>query len=130
VRLLLDTHTWLWLLTAPERLSESARETILDPANETVLSVASVWETAIKHAAGKLVLASSPLVLVETSIRDLATSLLPIDVRHALEASSLPLYHRDPFDRMLVAQARLDGCTLVTADEVVHRYGVACIWAT
>ena len=94
-----------------------------------ILSVASAWELAIKHALGKLPLHGSPSQLVEVSVRELNMSVLPIALGHALAAAGLPLHHRDPFDRMLVAQAQLDGLTLVTADAALQAYGGALLWA-
>jgi PIN domain nuclease of toxin-antitoxin system len=129
VRLLLDTHVWLWMLTTPERLNEAARSAVADPAHEVVLSAASAWEVAIKHELGKLPLNGSPAQLVEVSIRELNVSVLPITIGHALAAATLPLHHKDPFDRMLVAQAGLEGLTLVTADEVIRQYDGVLLWA-
>jgi PIN domain nuclease of toxin-antitoxin system len=129
VKLLVDTHIWLWMLTAPERMNEAARNAIANPANEVILSVASAWEVAIKHALGKLPLHAPPARLVEISVTMLGVNVLPIALDHALAAAALPQHHRDPFDRMLVAQAQLDGLTLVTADDVLRQYGGTLLWA-
>lgn len=129
MKLLLDTHIWLWALTTPERVHEGVRSAIADPRTDIVLSAASAWELAIKHAAGKLALASSTAELVEVSIRALRLRLLPIEVEHALLAASLPRHHNDPFDRMLIAQSRLAGLTLVTADVALREYGDPLLWA-
>jgi len=129
MRLLLDTHVWLWALTTPERVNEVVRSAIADTRNDTVLSVASAWELAIKHAAGKLSLASPAAELIEVSVQALRIRLLPIEVDHALLAASLPRHHNDPFDRMLIAQSRLAGLTLVTADAEIREYGDPLLWA-
>jgi PIN domain nuclease of toxin-antitoxin system len=112
--LLLDTHVWLWMLSAPERLNAVTQALLVDRENQLWLSVASVWEVAIKHARGKLPLQDSVGALVDLSTRQLGLTVLPIDVAH---------------DRILVAQAQLESMTLVTADELVARYG-PCHWAT
>ena len=91
----MDTHVWLWTLTTPERLNESTRSAIRDPENEAVLSVASVWEVAIKHALGKLPLSGSPSRLIEVSVHQLKLNVLPIAAGHALAAATLPLHHKD-----------------------------------
>jgi PIN domain nuclease of toxin-antitoxin system len=129
VKLLVDTHIWLWMLITPERLNDAARAAITDPANDTILSVASAWEVAIKHALGKLPLASSTAQLVAFSVHELKISVLPIELGHALAAAGLPPHHKDPFDRMLVAQARLADLTLVTADDAIRQYGGDVLWA-
>jgi PIN domain nuclease of toxin-antitoxin system len=127
LKLLLDTHVWLWAMVSPERLNQATRTAIADPTNEAWLSVASAWETAIKRALGKLAL--DPALLVDVSIQQLRIQVLPIALDHALEAASLPAHHRDPFDRMLVAQARLEGLTLVTADHLLQKYDQGVMWA-
>ncbi len=126
--LLLDTHVWLWSLGDPDRLSSTVRAAIVD-APEVVLSVASVWEVGIKHAMGKLALPGGPRPLVDEAVRALHARVLPIGVDHVLEAARLPMYHRDPFDRLLVAQCRVEGLTLVTVDEALRPYEVALLWA-
>ena len=121
MRLLLDTHVLLWALGDPASLSRDARGAIEDDSNDVLASAASAWEISIKRTAGKL---DAP--------EDLASALdatgidpLAITVEHAVAAGALPLHHCDPFDRMLVAQARIDGLTLVTRDSLLSRYGVA-----
>jgi PIN domain nuclease of toxin-antitoxin system len=128
VRLLLDTHVWLWMLSAPERLNATTQSALTDEANELWLSVASAWEVAIKHARGKLPLPDTVSDLVILSGDRFGMQLLPIRLPHALAAAALPPYHNDPFDRLPVAQAQLEAMSLVTADEVVARYG-ATVWA-
>jgi PIN domain nuclease of toxin-antitoxin system len=119
VRLLPDTHVLIWVSGMPQRLPAAARELLEDPLNELVFSVASIWEMAIKAARGSLV------VDVAMLRRDLIASghfELPVTGPHAIEAATLPTLHRDPFDRLLVAQARLEGLLLLTADRQVAAY--------
>ena len=124
MRLLLDTHALLWWLADDVRLGERARRVIAAPENDVYVSAASAWEIAIKAGLGKV---SAPNDLAE-QIDASAFFALPIDVVHALEVRQLPEHHRDPFDRLLVAQARLEGLTLVTADPRISRYDVPVLW--
>ena len=127
MRLLLDTHEWLWMHTAPERLSRGARMLIEDPANELVLSLVSCWEIAIKYALGKLPLPSAPGEFVALALGIEPVELLPITLPHALRVATLPHHHRDPFDRLLVAQALIEGIPIVTADLRLAAYGIETI---
>ncbi len=127
MRYLLDTHVFLWLATAPERLGRHLA-VIEDRRNQLVLSAASAWELAIKHQIGRLRLPEAPERFVPA--RMLAFGLLPQAIlhEHALAVSDLPPLHRDPFDRLLVAQALLLGMTIVTADPAITRYPVATLF--
>jgi PIN domain nuclease of toxin-antitoxin system len=120
VRLLLDTHAVLWALSQPDQLSAEARERVADPANTVAVSAVSAWEIAIKTAAGKLKFD----VDLAQAMANTGFLPLPITIEHALVAGHLPPHHRDPFDRMLVAQAIMDGWTLVTRDSRLPVYGV------
>jgi len=124
VRLLLDTHVWLWMVSDEHRLNDEARTAITDPDNDLYLSVVSVWELAIKHAAGKLRYPGSPSVQVPLHIERSGVSPLAVQVEHALIAAALPEHHRDPFDRMLIAQAQVEDLTLATADGRFGAYDV------
>jgi PIN domain nuclease of toxin-antitoxin system len=130
MRLLLDTHAFLWAATEPSMLSERARAAIEASDNEILLSTASVWEMAIKASIGRLsVLTTANLAtVVSDQLRQLACGVLPVRLDHALRLASLPPVHRDPFDRMLIAQALLDGLTLVTRDAALGDHGVDCLW--
>lgn len=128
-RLLLDTHCWLWLQTEPGRIAAGVLERLADPRVELLLSVASAWEIAIKHALGKLPLPEPPQSYVPRRLRDSDVAELPIEAAHALQVSSLPLHHQDPFDRLLVAQAQQVGATLVTVDRRLEPYDVPILWA-
>lgn len=123
MRLLLDTHVWLWLQTAPERLGDTL-ELAEDPANELLLSAASSWEVAIEWALGKLPLPDPPEVYVPERMATNGVVALPVSHRHALAVAALPPHHRDPFDRLLIAQAAAEDVTLVTADRALEPYDV------
>lgn len=121
MRLLLDTHILLWVLLAPDRLPTAARHAIMEPDSDPFVSVASVWEIAIKHALGRL---HVPVDQLEALIAGLGFTLLPITLPHAIRAGALPRHHADPFDRMLVAQSLCERLTLITADAALRRYDV------
>jgi PIN domain nuclease of toxin-antitoxin system len=130
VRVLLDTHVWLWLQSEPERLSEASLEMLIDPANELLLSAASAWEIAVKVLLGKLALPAPPADYVPRRLATSGTTALPVELRHALHVATLPRHHRDPFDRLLVAQAQVEGLPLVTADPQLAAYEVEILAAT
>ena len=130
MRLLLDTHVWLWMALDDQRLQQPVRDALIEAPNDVFVSAASIWEMAIKFAVGKLTLPMPlPDFVAAQSAPDVA-QLLSIDAEHALAVANLPTHHRDPFDRMLVAQARYERMTLVTADEALRAYGVPLLWAT
>ena len=126
MRLLLDTHLLLWAAARSERLPREARELLEDGANEVYYSAASIWEIAIKFPLGKLHLTEPPETYVPSRIRLSGLEPLPVTHEHALAVASLPRFpdHRDPFDRLLVATARVERMTLVSADPVFRRYDV------
>jgi PIN domain nuclease of toxin-antitoxin system len=128
VRALLDTHAFLWSIVEPERLSERARHFIKDSANEIFLSAASAWEIAIKYRKGRIELPEDVASVVTSGISDLGLRTLPIEMRHALRVAGLPLLHADPFDRILIAQAKLEAFPLITADPNIARYAVETVW--
>jgi len=125
VKLLLDTHVLLWWLEGGERLAPSAADAIGNPDNAATVSAASVWEIEIKRAKGLL---SSPDDLLD-QIATADFQMLAIDARHATAAARLPSHHRDPFDRLLVAQAVAEDAVLVTGDEALAAYGVSMLAA-
>jgi PIN domain nuclease of toxin-antitoxin system len=129
LRVLLDTHSWLWMRAEPERLSEASRQLLRNPESELFFSAASAWEIAIKFAAGKLRLPQPPVAFVVQRLAEDRLGALPILHAHALHAGELPPHHRDPFDRLLVAQARIEGLTLLTADRELAKYDVPIHWA-
>jgi PIN domain nuclease of toxin-antitoxin system len=125
LRLLLDTHALLWALSASAELPASLRDALEDPANSVFVSAASAWEMAIKQARGKL---RYPAEEVAAALRRASLLELPVTLRHAEAAAGLPPLHRDPFDRMLVAQAQVEGLSLVSRDPAVRQYQVTVLW--
>lgn len=130
MRLLVDTQVWIWMRSAPTVLSDSARRLLRDGENELLLSAATPWEMAIKVAVGKLRLPCSVEQWVSSRIAATRVTALPITAFHAIESASLPMHHRDPFDRVLVAQARLENVPLMTADLRLRAYDVHIVDAT
>ena len=124
MRLLLDSHVWLWAGTAPDRIGPQAQKSIASPENSLALSVASIWELAIKVSANRLTVPFGFETWVRARLPASQTTLLGISLDHVFAVSSLPDHHRDPFDRMLVAQAQVEGMTLVTADQRLLAYPV------
>ena len=127
MNLLLDTHVWLWLALDPGRVKADVRERIGRADTELYVSVASLWEVVIKTGLGKLNLPDPPQTFWQRQTRDSGIVPLVIRPEHVLDVALLPDVHRDPFDRLLVAQARVDGLTLVTADRKVRAYPVATL---
>ena len=128
MRLLLDTHTFLWWITDDPRLSAQARKVIRDKRNELLFSAASGWEIAIKARLGRLQLPDDLEQFIVTQLSINTMSVLPIQLHHALHVYTLPDHHRDPFDRMLVAQSQVEELPIVTADPQVSAYDVRTIW--
>jgi len=128
VRLLLDTHTLFWSVEAPPKLSAAAMAVIQDPANDRLLSAATIWELAIKVGLGKITLSIPYRQWMATAITDLKLSILPITVEYAERQSLLPAHHKDPFDRLLIAQALVDGLPIVGADAAFDPYGIIRLW--
>ena len=128
MRLLLDTHTLLWWLFDDPKLSVAARSAIVSPANEIVVSAASAWEIATKHRLGRLPEAGDVAARLPHYLRRAGFAVLNISLEHAMAAGALPGPHRDPFDRMLVAQARLEDLAVATIDRVFRDYDIAVIW--
>ena len=129
MRVLLDTQVWLWMLGAPERLSRKARSLVVSQENELLLSAASAWEIAIKQAVGKLQLPESPEEYIPPLMIQTAITPLAVNHRHASRVASLPTHHRDPFDRILIAQAQIEELPILTADRTFRRYDVDVLLA-
>lgn len=121
MRLLLDTQVVVLAARTPERLSASLRAALLDPTVPRWVSLVSLWEIAIKRTSGKLVMADD---IIDRALLDLAADELPVARHHVLGVSSLPLHHRDPFDRLLIAQARAENLVIATANRHFAAYGV------
>ncbi len=124
MRILLDTQVWLWMLMSPDRLSDRGRSLVEDPSNDLLLSAASTWEIAIKASLGKLELPGPPEVVVPKMMDESQVTALPILLSHTLRVAELPQHHRDPFDRLLVAQAQLEAVPILTADARIGAYDV------
>jgi PIN domain nuclease of toxin-antitoxin system len=128
MRALLDTHALLWWLVDDERLSGDARGFIGDEDNDVLCSAASAWEIATKHRLGKLPEAGQIARSLPSLLRKARIEVLGIGVEHALKAGELPGPHKDPFDRMLIAQAKIEKLPVITADPVFGEYGVRVLW--
>lgn len=127
MRLLLDTQAWLWMIGPQERLSDAARAMLEDGHNDLYLSTAAVWEIGIKHAAGKLKFTGPLAVHIPMQIRRSGVRPLAPTVEHVLRAAALPMHHRDPFDRLMVAQAQEEELALLTTDDRLSAYEVEVI---
>jgi PIN domain nuclease of toxin-antitoxin system len=128
MRLLLDTHTFLWWINNDTLLSDSARIAISSERNECFLSLASCWELAIKASIGKLRLTKPVERFIPEELNANDFQLLSIDFRHIAKVESLPFHHRDPFDRLLVAQVLTEKMTIISADDMLSEYGVKRLW--
>jgi PIN domain nuclease of toxin-antitoxin system len=128
VKLLLDTQALLWFLLHDARLSGTAQSLIRDAGNDLLVSPASYWEIAIKISLGKYALAEDFAEFMERQIADNDLTVLPISVRHAAVVAALPFHHRDPFDRLLIAQAMSENVPILTADPVFDLYPVTRMW--
>jgi PIN domain nuclease of toxin-antitoxin system len=126
--LLLDTHVFLWLLASPRKLPHRVRAACESARNELVLSIVSAWELQIKIDLGKLKLVAPVRELIEEQQRENSLELLPITLPHLSQLSTLPALHSDPFDRMLAAQAKVEGARLVSADDKFAGYPVKVFW--
>lgn len=128
MRLLLDTHALLWWASGAPQLSRRARAAVADDSNVIFVSAASAWEITTKHRLGRLDGAGSLADELPAFLADQGFEELPVGIVHAQRAGALPGLHRDPFDRMLVAQAVLEGLTLVSNEALFDRYGVRRLW--
>jgi PIN domain nuclease of toxin-antitoxin system len=124
MRALLDTHTFLWWINDDPRLSEHCREIIANGRNEVLFSAVSAWEIAVKSRSGRLVLPSETEPYIREQVSRNRFEVLSIDLAHALRVARLPNHHKDPFDRMLVAQAQVENLTILTADSEIARYPI------
>src|ERR1044071_1973704 len=128
MKLLLDTHTFLWFIMGNPNLSANARALIEDLANEKFVSVASVWEIAIKISIGKLALSAQFGTLIPQQLSVNGFELLNLEVRHAATLINLPFHHRDPFDRLLIAQAIVEQMQIVSTDSFFDVYQIQRLW--
>jgi PIN domain nuclease of toxin-antitoxin system len=128
VNLLLDTHALLWFLNNDTQLSPTAKTVIENSANCKLVSMATCWEIAIKVGLKKLNLGEPATTFLPRELAINAFELLQIELSHVTFVESLPQYHKDPFDRLLIAQAQLDGLTIVSADTILDQYGITRLW--
>ena len=129
MRLLLDTHVFLWFVEGSTRLSKSAKDHIEDQSHDLLLSVASLWEMAVKISLGKLDVPQPFAEFMQSRLALSSIGLLEISPQHTYAVADLPFHHRDPFDRLLVAQAQLEKLALLTTDPLIAAYEVETIWA-
>jgi PIN domain nuclease of toxin-antitoxin system len=127
MKLLLDTHTLIWWDSDPTRLSHPALAALRDPANTVWFSVVNVWEMVIKNQLGKLIL-HLPLTQIVAQQQANGLQVLPVTLAHTLAVEKLPPVHKDPFDRLLAAQANVEGAEFVTADAIFAQYPVRVLW--
>jgi PIN domain nuclease of toxin-antitoxin system len=128
VRALLDTHSFLWFIAGDPRLSEHARRIVADQENEVLISTASLWEIAIKVSIGKLGLAHPYEEFIPEQLERQQIAVLGVDLAHLAAVSKLPLYHRDPFDRLIVAQALSESVSVISVDEAFDLYSIQRVW--
>jgi PIN domain nuclease of toxin-antitoxin system len=128
MRYLVDAHSLIWALDDPSRFSSTAASALQDPASQLLLSAGTMWELSIKVALGKLALSQPFRPWLEKAIADLGLSVLPITLDHVERQAALPFHHRDPFDRMLVAQSMIEKLSLVSADTILDQYGIHRVW--
>ena len=128
MNVLLDTHAFLWAITGDERLSETARETFLNSANRLFFSAVSMWEICIKISLGKLSLKRGWLKKIQNELMINAVQWLPIEMSHCAELTKLPFHHRDPFDRMLIAQAMVEDLQVLSRDVRLSDYDIERLW--
>ena len=129
MKLLLDTQCWLWMQAAPERFSKAARDMIDEPENVLLLSPVSAFEIATKYALGHLILPMPPAEYVPSRMKSSGVDALPLQHSHALQVATLPWHHRDPFDRLLIAQAQVEELAILSADRKLAAYDVQVHWA-
>jgi PIN domain nuclease of toxin-antitoxin system len=127
VKVLLDTNAALWLAEDPALVDASTVELLREDRVELLLSTVVPWEVAVKFRAGKLELPGPPREWAERAVREFGAAVLPVRLEHAVRVADLPDHHRDPFDRLLIAQAQVEGVPIVTADDVFARYDVEVI---
>ncbi len=128
MRILLDTCTFLWIITAEQKLSSNARELFVDPFNDVFLSSVSSWEIVVKYTLGRLPLPETPEKFIPTQRKLHKIESLALQEDAALHLAKLPDYHKDPFDRMIVCQALVHGMTILTPDEAIRRYPARTTW--
>ena len=128
MRILLDTHTFIWFVTDSSRLSSTAKALIEDEYNEKLLSIASIWEMGIKHSIGKLTFELPFMTFVTSQLQQNSMEILNIRIEHLDVVANLPLHHRDPFDRLIISQAMVEQLPIVGVDKAFDSYAVRRLW--
>lgn len=128
MRLLIDIHVLIWAMDDPSKLTGAAATALQDPANDLLLSAATLWELAIKIGLGKLILSLPYRQWMDQATAALQLSILPITIAYAEQQIALPSHHKDPFDRLLIAQALVENLTVVCADSIFDHYGITRLW--
>jgi len=129
VKLLLDTQVWLWMQASPQRFSSATRQMVDDQENVLLLSPVSAWEISTKYALGRLTLPIPPAEYVPSRMKSSGVDALPLQHSHALQTAVLPWHHRDPFDRLLIAQAQVEDLPILSTDRQLAAYDVQVHWA-
>lgn len=128
MRLLVDTHALVWYVDQDHLLTPAAHAAITDPSNELLLSAATIWELAIKVGQKKINLSLPYRDWMDKAVADLSLTVLPVTVEYADRQANLPTHHKDPFDRLLIAQAFVEGVSVISADAILDAYGVSRLW--
>lgn len=128
MRLLVDSHSLIWSLDDPSKLSPAASTALQDPTNTLLVSAATIWEVAIKVSVGKLTLSAAYRDWMDRAIAVLRLTILPLTVEYAAAQTSLPMHHRDPFDRLLIAQALVENVPIISSDAQLDAYGISRVW--
>ncbi len=128
MRLLLDTHVFMWWDSAPDKIPEETFTLLKQPQNELLLSLVSVWEMQIKVQLGKLTLRNDLKDIVQQQQTTNGIELLPVSLAHVLDIDKLPYHHKDPFDRLLIAQSRVESVLLVSGDRIFQQYDCTVVW--
>lgn len=128
MKILLDTHAWLWWMIEPQRLSQTASNLLGDMGNQVFVSAVSAWEVSIKWSLGRLDLPEHPKTFVPSRLQRDNFTLLPIDLSHVLQVADSPDHHKDPFDRLLIAQSIIEVAPLLSRDELVSQYDIKVLW--
>lgn len=128
MRLLLDTHAFLWAIAEEERLSQRVRDLLQDLNNDVLVSLASIWEIAIKAGLGHLDVPDDLEGFIAKQLSRTGIAMLPIEFRHVVGVRDLPMHHRDPFDRLLIAQSRIERIPIISVDARFNAYGVDIVW--
>ena len=129
MKLLLDTHTFLWLIIDSPQLAPMGKQLIEDETNQRFISIASIWEMAIKHSVGKLHFKPGFDEFIDEQLFLNKLTIINVNLNHIKTVASLPLYHRDPFDRLIIAQSIIENLPIISADKIFDFYGITRLWS-